>query len=165
MTETSPVITICDRFDSNKIKCVSVGRAMPHTEIKIVNPETFETLPWGETGEICARGAAVMRGYWDDDKKTKENIVNGWMRTGDLGAFDDDGYVMILGRAKDMIIRGGENIYPKEIEEYLMKHPNVADAYVIGVNDDKMGEEVCVWLKVKEPEQTSAKDVHDYCKG
>ena len=97
-------------------------------EIKIADEVTGKIVPWGEPGEICARGYAVMKGYWDDEQKTKESIIDGWMHTGDLGMMDDDGYVKIIGRAKDMIIRGGENIYPREIEEFLMKHPNVADA-------------------------------------
>jgi fatty-acyl-CoA synthase len=165
MTETSPVITICDKNDTFHKKAVTVGKTMPQTEIKIVNPETFEILPWGETGEICARGFPVMNGYWQDDAKTKEAIINGWMRTGDIGHFDDDGYVKIVGRAKDMIIRGGENIYPKELEEFYMKHPNVADVQVVGVHDDFMGEEVCAWIKLKEAGKNKAEEFHEYCSG
>lgn len=125
MTETSPVITISHKTDSSFKKATTVGRAGPHCEVKIVNPETLQIVPWGEPGEICARGYTVMKGYWGDEKKTQESVINGWMHTGDLGIFDEEGYVKIIGRAKDLIIRGGENIYPREIEEYLMKHPNV----------------------------------------
>jgi fatty-acyl-CoA synthase len=103
-----------------------VGRAAPHCEAKIVDPATGVTLPWGESGEICTRGYFVMKGYWNDEVKTKETIdAEGWLHSGDLGAFDEDGYLKIIGRSKDMIIRGGENVYPREIEEFIMKHPNV----------------------------------------
>ena len=106
-----------------------------------------------------------MKGYWGDEQKTKESIIDGWMHTGDLGLFDNDGYLKIIGRAKDMIIRGGENIYPREIEEYLTKHPNVADAQVIGINDEFFGEEVCAWIKLKQPGMTKAEDFFTYCHG
>ena len=128
MTETSPIVTLSHKMDSSLKKATTIGRPAPHSEIKIVSEKTGKILPWGEAGEICARGYAVMKGYWDDEKKTKESIKDGWMHTGDLGMFDEDGYLKIIGRDKDMIIRGGENIYPREIEEYLVKHPNVADA-------------------------------------
>lgn len=128
MTELSPVVTISHKSDSIYKKSTTVGRAAPQIEIKITDPESNQIVPWGQPGEICARGYAVMKGYWDDDKKTQESIIDGWMHTGDLGQFDEDGFVQIIGRAKDMIIRGGENIYPKELEEFLMKHPNVSDA-------------------------------------
>lgn len=134
-------------------------------EIKIADPLTHQIVPWGEAGEICARGYAVMKGYWDDDKKTKESIIDGWMHTGDLGMIDEDGFIKIIGRAKDMIIRGGENIYPKEVEEFLMKHPNVADAQVIGINDEFYGEEVCAWVTLKQAGATKAEDFLPYCQG
>ena len=122
-------------------------------------------LPWGEPGEICSRGYLVMKGYWGDEKKTQESIKGGWMHTGDLGMFDEDGYIKIIGRDKDMIIRGGENIYPREIEEYLNSHPNVADTQVIGVNDDFFGEEVCAWVKLREAGKTKAEDFLTFCQG
>lgn len=106
-----------------------------------------------------------MKGYWDDPEKTRESIKDGWMHTGDLGTLDEEGFVKIIGRAKDLIIRGGENIYPREIEEFLMKHPNVADAHVIGVNDEFFGEEVCAWIKVKEQGRTKPEDFLAYCQG
>lgn len=165
MTETSPVVTISSKTDSSHKKATTVGRAGPQCEIKIAHPETHQILPWGEPGEICARGYAVMKGYWGDEKKTKESIIDGWMHTGDLGLIDEEGYIKIIGRAKDMMIRGGENIYPREIEEYLMKHPNVADAQVIGVNDDFYGEEVCAWIKLKEPGQSTHEEFYSYCHG
>jgi fatty-acyl-CoA synthase len=128
MTELSPIISISHKDDTPTKQATTVGRVSPHVEIKIADPETHKIVPWGEPGEICARGYGVMKGYWDDEKKTKESIIDGWMLTGDLGLYDEDGYLRIIGRAKDMIIRGGENIYPREIEEFFMKHPNVADA-------------------------------------
>lgn len=163
MTETSPVITISHKDDSKFKKATTVGRTGPHVEIKIAHPETHQILPWGEPGEVCARGYAVMKGYWGDEKKTKESIIDGWMHTGDLGQIDDDGFIKIIGRSKDLIIRGGENIYPREIEEFLMKHPNVADAQVIGVNDEFFGEEVCAWIKLKEAGKTKHQDFFAYC--
>ena len=165
MTELSPVVTISNKHDSQFKKATTVGRAGPHCEIKIAHPETGKIMPWGEPGEICARGYAVMKGYWGDDQKTKESIIDGWMHTGDLGLIDNEGYIKIIGRAKDMIIRGGENIYPREIEEFLMKHPNVADAQVVGVHDDFFGEEVCVWIKLKEAGKTKHEDFYTYCQG
>lgn len=146
-------------------KATTIGRAGPHVEIKIADQKTGKVLPWGEPGEICSRGYLVMKGYWGDDKKTKESIKGGWMHTGDLGMFDEDGYIKIIGRDKDMIIRGGENIYPREIEEYLNSHPNVADTQVIAVNDDFFGEEVCAWIKLREPGKTKAEDFLPYCQG
>jgi fatty-acyl-CoA synthase len=165
MTELSPVVTLSHKDDTPFKKATTVGRAGPFCEIKIAHPETHQTVPWGETGEICARGYAVMKGYWGDEKKTQEAIIDGWMHTGDLGMFDEEGYLKIIGRAKDMIIRGGENIYPRELEEFLMKHPNVADAHVIGVNDEFFGEEVCAWIKLKNPGESKHEDFLAYCQG
>lgn len=128
-TETSPVITMSSAFDPLEKKAKTVGKAMPHIELKIVNPETGKIAKLGEPGEICARGYAVMTGYYNDQSKTEETIDKlGWIHTGDLGQFDEDGFIKIIGRSKDMIIRGGENIYPKELEDFLMRHPNVSDA-------------------------------------
>jgi fatty-acyl-CoA synthase len=166
MTETSPVVTLSHKDDSSFKKATTVGRAGPHCELKIAHPETHEIMPWGEAGEICARGYTVMKGYWGDEKKTNEAIINGWMHTGDLGMFDDEGYVKIIGRAKDLIIRGGENVYPREIEEFLMKHPNVSDAHIIGVNDEFFGEEICAWIKLKNAaDGTKHSDFLTYCHG
>ena len=147
-------------------KAKTAGRMLPMVEGKIINPETGKIVPWGEPGEVCARGYLVMSGYWGDEKKTKETIdEKGWIKTGDLGQFDEDGFLRIIGRSKDLIIRGGENIYPKELEEYFMKHPNISDVQVVGVNDEFMGEELCAWVKLKDPEQTSPLDLHTYCQG
>ncbi|CAM3488020.1 AMP-binding protein [Nocardioides zeicaulis] len=150
MTETSPVSTHTRRDDSLERKVGTVGRVCPHLEIRIVDPVTGDTLPRGEAGEFCTRGYSVMLGYWDDEEKTREAIdADGWMHTGDLGVMDDDGYVRITGRIKDMVIRGGENIYPREIEEFLYTHPDIEDVQVVGVPDEKYGEELCAWLRMR----------------
>ncbi len=150
MTETSPVScqTLID--DDLERRTSSIGRAHPHVEIKIVDPETGDVVERGQTGEFCTRGYSVMLGYWCDDAKTDEAIDSeGWMHTGDLAVMRDDGYCNIVGRIKDMVIRGGENIYPREIEEFLYTHPDVDDAQVIGVPDEKYGEEICAWIRMK----------------
>jgi fatty-acyl-CoA synthase len=150
MTETSPAScqTLID--DDLERRTSSIGRAHPHVEIKIVDPETGEVVERGQTGEFCTRGYSVMLGYWQDEAKTGEAIDDeGWMHTGDLAVMRDDGYCNIVGRIKDMVIRGGENIYPREIEEFLYTHPDVDDAQVIGVPDEKYGEEVCAWVQMK----------------
>ena len=163
-TECSPVnhMTLAD--DPIEKRVETVGRAVPHTEVKIVG-EDGETVGVGETGDICARGYAVMKGYWDDPEKTAETVdAEGWLHSGDLGVMDEDGYVKVVGRLKDMIIRGGENIYPREIEEFLFTHPKIQDAKVIGVPDEKYGEEVCVWVQLKEGEQLSEEEIRQFCK-
>ena len=133
--------------DDLRRRTETVGRVMPHLEIKIVDPATGETLPRNSAGEFCTRGYSVMRGYWDEPAKTAEAIdEEGWMHTGDLATMDDDGYCAIVGRIKDMVIRGGENIYPREIEEFLYTHPAVADVSVVGVPDEKYGEELMAWI-------------------
>jgi fatty-acyl-CoA synthase len=150
MTETSPVScqTLID--DDLERRTSSIGRAHPHVEIKIVDAETGEVVERGQTGEFCTRGYSVMLGYWEDEAKTAEAIDDdGWMHTGDLAVMRDDGYCNIVGRIKDMVIRGGENIYPREIEEFLYTHPDVDDAQVIGVPDEKYGEEICAWVRMK----------------
>ncbi|MCE1177975.1 MAG: AMP-binding protein [Micrococcales bacterium] len=149
MTETSPVSTQTRTDDSFERKVGTVGRVGPQLEIKVVDPVTGETVPRGTAGEFCTKGYSVMLGYWEQDDKTAEAIEDGWMRTGDLAVMDDDGYVQITGRIKDMVIRGGENIYPREIEEFLYTHPDVLDAQVIGVPDSKYGEELCAWIRMK----------------
>lgn len=165
MTETSPLTTQTATDDPLDERVSTVGRAHPHAEAKIVGPDG-RTLPIGEQGEYCARGYAVMLGYWDDPTKTAEAIdADGWMHSGDLATMDESGYVRITGRIKDMIIRGGENIYPREIEEYLLTHPAIADAQVFGVADEKYGEEVCTWIIAKPGVSLSAEEVLSHCKG
>ena len=165
MTETSPLTTQTATDDPLEERVTTVGRPHPHAEAKVVGPDG-QTLPIGEQGEYCARGYAVMLGYWDDPEKTAEAIdADGWMHSGDLATMDAKGYVRITGRIKDMIIRGGENIYPREIEEYLLTHPGIADAQVFGVADEKYGEEVCTWIIAKPGEAVSAEDVLAHCKG
>ncbi|TCK27572.1 AMP-binding protein [Pseudonocardia endophytica] len=151
MTETSPVSTQTRRDDSLELRVSTVGRVLPHLEVKIVDPETGLTVPRGEPGELCTRGYSVMLGYWNEPDKTAEAIDPArWMHTGDLGVMDDDGYVNITGRIKDMVIRGGENVYPREIEEFLHTHPDILDAQVVGVPDVKYGEELCAWVIQRE---------------
>ncbi|HJE90840.1 MAG TPA: AMP-binding protein [Dietzia timorensis] len=148
MTETSPVSTQTRVDDSVDRRVSTVGRVGPHLEVKIADPSTGETLPIGEPGELCTRGYSVMLGYWENPEKTSEALVDGWMRTGDIGVMDSDGYIQVTGRIKDMVIRGGENIYPREIEEFLYTHPDVVDAQVIGVPDAKYGEELMAWIRL-----------------
>ena len=150
MTETSPVSTQTRTDDSFEHKVGTVGAVHPHLEIKVVDPVTRETLPRGEAGEFCTKGYSVMLGYWEEPEKTAEVLVDGWMHTGDIAVMDADGYVRITGRIKDMVIRGGENIYPREIEEFLYTHPDVLDAQVIGVPDSRYGEELCAWVRMRE---------------
>ncbi|GAA1805805.1 AMP-binding protein [Nostocoides veronense] len=166
MTETSPVSTQTRTDDGFEHKVGTVGRVGPHLEIRIADPVTGETLPRGEAGEFCTKGYSVMLGYWNEPDKTAEAIVNGWMRTGDLAIMDPDGYVRITGRIKDMVIRGGENIYPREIEEFLYTHPDVLDAQVVGVPDAKYGEELCAWLRLREgAEPITAESLRAFCTG
>ncbi|MGZ4494196.1 MAG: AMP-binding protein, partial [Nocardioides sp.] len=151
MTETSPVSCQTRNDDDLERRTASIGRAHPHVEIKIVNPATGVTVERGETGEFCTRGYSVMLGYWDEPEKTAEAIdADGWMHTGDLAVMREDGYCNIVGRIKDMVIRGGENIYPREIEEFLYTHPDIEDVQVVGVPDEKYGEELCAWVKMKD---------------
>ena len=149
MTETSPVSTQTRSDDSLERRVGTVGKVGPHLEIKIVDPATGETAARGMPGEFCTKGYSVMLGYWDQPDKTAESVKDGWMYTGDIAVMDDDGYVQITGRIKDMVIRGGENIYPREIEEFLYTHPDVLDAQVIGVPDEKYGEELMAWVRLK----------------
>ena len=165
MTETSPITTQTATDDPLNERVSTVGRVHPHAEAKIVDPDG-QTLPGGVQGEYCSRGYAVMLGYWDDPQKTAEAIDSeGWMHSGDLATMDEKGYVRITGRIKDMIIRGGENIYPREIEEFLLSHPAIADAQVFGVADEKYGEEVCVWVIAKQGLTVTSEEVVAYCKG
>jgi len=166
MTETSPVSTQTSTTDSVHHRVTTVGQVMPHIESKIVSPNTGETLPRGESGEYCTRGYHVMLGYWNDPDQTAEAIDSeGWMHSGDLATMDDDGYVNIVGRIKDMIIRGGENIYPREIEEFLYTHPAIVDAQVIGVPDAKYGEELMAWVQLASGEEMTEDELKAFCKG
>ncbi|MGA9749290.1 MAG: AMP-binding protein [Nocardioides sp.] len=150
MTETSPVSCQTRSDDDLDRRTATIGRVHPHVEIKVVDPATGEIVERGETGEFCTRGYSVMVGYWDDAAKTDEAIdAEGWMHTGDLAVMRGDGYANIVGRIKDMVIRGGENIYPREIEEFLYSHPDIEDVQVIGVPDEKYGEELCAWIKMR----------------
>jgi fatty-acyl-CoA synthase len=150
MTETSPVSCQTRSDDDLDRRTATIGRAHPHVEIKVVDPVTGETVERGQPGEFCTRGYSVMLGYWDDPEKTAEAIdADGWMHTGDLAEMREDGYCNIVGRIKDMVIRGGENVYPREIEEFLYAHPDIEDVQVIGVPDEKYGEELCAWIKMR----------------
>ena len=165
MTETSPVTTQVRRDDTLENRCATVGQVMPHAEIKIVDPATGRTLRRGEPGEFCARGYVVMRGYWNDPERTAEVIdERRWMHTGDLATMDAEGYVRIVGRIKDMIIRGGENVYPREIEEFLYSHPDIADVQVIGVPDARYGEELMAWVVTRPGSSLSTDDVREFCR-
>ena len=150
MTETSPVSCQTRSDDDLDRRTATIGRVHPHVEVKVVDPVSGETVPRGEPGELCTRGYSVMLGYWDEPEKTAEAIdEDGWMHTGDLAVMREDGYCNIVGRIKDMVIRGGENIYPREIEEFLYTHPDIEDVQVIGVPDEKYGEELCAWIKMR----------------
>ena len=165
MTETSPVSTQCATDDPVERRVSTVGQVLPHIEIKIVDAEG-KAVPRGETGEFCTLGYSVMKGYWNDEDKTGEAIDEaGWMRTGDLATMDEQGYVNIVGRLKDMVIRGGENVYPREIEEFLYRHPKIQDVQVIGVPDSRYGEEICAWIKLHDGKQATADEIREFCKG
>ncbi|CAN5901009.1 AMP-binding protein [soil metagenome] len=165
MTETSPVSTQTGPDDDIEQRVSTVGRVHPHVEVKITDPDDLHTVvPRGEPGELCTRGYSVMLGYWNDDERTAEVIDDGrWMHTGDLATMDDDGYVEIVGRIKDMIIRGGENIYPREIEEFLYEHPDIAGVTVVGVPDGKYGEQVLAWIQLADDAELTEDGVRDYC--
>jgi fatty-acyl-CoA synthase len=166
LTESSPGMTQTRVDDSNELRVTTVGRAFPNTEVIISEPGTGRILPLGEVGEICCRGYLVMLGYWNDEKSTRETIEpEGWLHSGDLGTMDKNGYVRVTGRIKEMIIRGGENIYPREIEEYLLTCPKVADVQVIGIPDEKYGEEVMAWVRLKRGKQMTEDEVKEFCKG
>ncbi|GAA0224738.1 AMP-binding protein [Cryptosporangium japonicum] len=167
MTETSPVSTQTSADDSLDRRTATVGRVHPHLEIKIVDPTTGQVVPRGETGEFCTRGYSVMRGYWNEPAKTAEVLDPArWMHTGDLATMDDEGYVNIVGRIKDMVIRGGENVYPREVEEFLYTHPDVVDAQVIGVPDAKYGEELMAWVRLRpDASPLTAESLRAYCTG
>ena len=166
MTETSPVSTQTAADDPLEKRVATVGRVHPHVEVKVVDPESGHTLPRGAPGELCTRGYSVMLGYWDDAQRTAEVIDQGrWMHTGDLATMDDEGYLNIVGRIKDMVIRGGENVYPREIEEFLYGHPDVADVQVVGVPDERYGEELAAWIVPRADATVDRESVAAFCEG
>ena len=167
MTETSPVSTQTRADDSLDRRVSTVGRVGPHLEVKVVDPETGRTVPRGTPGELCTRGYSVMTGYWNQPDKTAEAIdAAHWMHTGDLAVMDEEGYLAITGRIKDMVIRGGENIYPREIEEFLYTHPDILDAQVIGVPDAKYGEELMAWVRLRPgAKELTAESLREFCTG
>ncbi|TBR72152.1 MAG: AMP-binding protein [Burkholderiaceae bacterium] len=166
MTETSPVSCQSSTETPLDKRVSTVGLVQPHIEIKIVDPESGATVAPGVSGEFCTRGYCVMHGYWDDEARTREAIdKDGWMHTGDLATMDGEGYVNIVGRIKDMVIRGGENIYPREIEEFLYRHPKVQDVQVVGVPDPRFGEELCAWIIAKPGQSVTEDEIREFCKG
>ena len=167
MTETSPVSTQTRIDDDFERRVASVGRVHPHVEVKVVEPTSGLTLPRGQTGELCTRGYSVMLGYWNDPERTAEAVDGaGWMHTGDLAVMAPDGYLNIVGRIKDLVIRGGENIYPREVEEFLHTHADIADVQVVGVPDPRYGEELCAWVRMREgAEPLTAEQVREFATG
>ena len=163
MTETSPVSFQSSTTDPLERRVTTVGRIQPRLEAKVIDKDG-QIVPRGATGELCVRGYSVMRGYWDDPVRTAEVIMDGWMHTGDLATIDDEGYCNIVGRAKDMLIRGGENVYPREIEEFLFRHPKVQSAQVFGVPDQKYGEEVCAWIVLKPGNDCAEDEIREFCR-
>jgi fatty-acyl-CoA synthase len=166
MTETSPVSTQTKRGTPLEKQVTTVGQVHPHLEVKVIDPATGLIVRRGETGELCTRGYSVMLGYWQNDEATREAIdAARWMHTGDLATMDDEGYVNIVGRSKDMIIRGGENVYPREVEEFLYTHPAIADVQVFGVPDERYGEAICAWVILREGESLDEDELRDFCAG
>jgi len=163
MTETAPVSFQSSTTDPLERRVTTVGRIQPHLEAKVID-RSGQNVPRGETGELCVRGYSVMRGYWDDPVRTAEVIKDGWMHSGDLAIIDDEGYCNIVGREKDMLIRGGENVYPREIEEFLFRHPKVQSAQVFGVPDQKYGEEICAWIVLKPGNDCTEDDIREFCR-
>jgi fatty-acyl-CoA synthase len=165
MTETSPVSTMTRREDDLERRVSTVGTVMPHVEVEVIDPESGLPAPRGVPGELCTRGYSVMLGYWDEPGLTAESVDTArWMHTGDLATMDEDGYLAIVGRIKDMVIRGGENVYPREIEEFLYGNPSVADVQVIGVPDERYGEELMAWVILKEGEETTEDELREFCR-
>ena len=165
MTETSPVSFMTSIGDDLERRVSTVGRVHPHVEVKIVDRAGALVRP-GESGELCTRGYSVMRGYWNDAERTAEAVdAAGWMHTGDLATLDEQGYARIVGRIKDMVIRGGENVYPREVEEYLYRHPKIADVQVIGVPDRRYGEELCAWVRLRDGETATEDEIRSFCEG
>jgi len=165
-TETSPVVTMSDAGDTIEIRVNTVGRAMPQTEISVVSTATGETLPIGQQGEICVRGYAVMKGYDGDPEGTAQVVKpDGWLHTGDLGVMREDGCFHLTGRSRDVIIRGGENIYPREVEEFLYTHPKVGEVQVVGIPDARLGEIVVAWIRLRPGNQATEEEVRAWCQG
>ena len=165
MTETSPVSIQSAVDDPLDRRVATVGRVQPHLEVQIIDGDG-KPVPCGSTGELCTRGYSVMKGYWGDEAKTREAVdADGWMHTQDLAVMDEQGYVNIVGRLKDMVIRGGENVYPREVEEFLYRHPAVQDVQVVGVPDLKYGEELCAWIKLRDGHTASADEIRAFCRG
>jgi fatty-acyl-CoA synthase len=166
MTETSPVSFQSHVDDPLEKRVATVGQIHPYVEVKVIDPATGDVVPRGQPGELLTRGYVVMLGYWENTEATSKAIdAARWMHTGDLATMDDDGYVNIVGRLKDMVIRGGENLYPREIEEYLYTHPKVSDVQVFGVPDEKYGEELVAWVKLKEGETATPEELQAFCRG
>jgi fatty-acyl-CoA synthase len=165
MTETSPVSFQTSLDDPLERRVSTVGRVHPHLEVKIVDAEG-RVVPRGVPGELCTRGYSVMRGYWEDPARTAETVdASRWMHTGDLATIDADGYCAIVGRIKDLVIRGGENVYPREVEEFLYRHPAISDVQVFGVADARYGEELCAWIKPRAGASLTEAEVRDFCRG
>ena len=165
MTETSPVSFQTGQGDSLERRVSTIGRVQPHLEVKVVD-EAGEVTPRGAPGEICTRGYSVMLGYWDDQERTAEAVdAEGWMHTGDIGVIDEEGYGNVVGRIKDMVIRGGENLYPREIEEFLYRHPKIADVQVVGVPDERFGEELCAWIRLHPGQAADEAEIRAFCQG
>jgi fatty-acyl-CoA synthase len=165
-TETSPVVTMSDAGDSIEIRVNTVGRAMPQTEIRVLSTTTGETLPIGEQGEICARGYAVMKGYDGDEEGTALVVKpDGWLHTGDLGVMHKDGCIHLTGRSRDVIIRGGENIYPREVEEFLYTNPKVGEAQVVGIPNARLGEIVVAWVRLRPEQEATEEEIRAWCQG
>ena len=165
-TESSPVSTMSSIDDDLEVRCTTVGRAMPATEIRIVDPATGEVLPPGQQGELCTRGYLVMKGYDADEEATRGAVdAEGWLHSGDLAVMREDGCFRMTGRLKDMILRGGENIYPREIEEFFYTNPKIAEVQVVGLPDERLGETVLAWIRLKPGEEATAAELRDWCKG
>ena len=165
-TEASPVITQTQSDDAIEKRVATVGKPHPHVEVKIIDPVTNEELPIGTPGELCTRGYHIMKGYYKNEAATHAAIDNeGWLHTGDIAILDSEGYIEITGRIKDMVIRGGENVYPRELEEFLYQHLSTQDVQVVGVPDPKYGEELMAWIITKDGVTLSAEEIRAYCKG
>jgi fatty-acyl-CoA synthase len=166
MTETSPVSFQTGTDDPVDKRVATVGKVHPHVEVKVIDPDSGRIVPRGTPGELCTRGYVVMLGYWEDPQATAAAIDQArWMHTGDLAILDADGYANIVGRIKDMVIRGGENVYPREVEEFLYQHPAVADVQVVGVPDERYGEELCAWVRLREGQEVTGEELRGWCRG
>ncbi|XP_030836363.1 medium-chain acyl-CoA ligase ACSF2, mitochondrial [Strongylocentrotus purpuratus] len=166
LTEVSPVICQTEMHDPVDLRVSTVGKPSPHNEIKIIDPQSGELVPYNTPGELCSRGYTTMVGYWKDEVKTKEAIdQTGWFHSGDIATMNEEGYITMAGRIKDLVIRGGENIYPTEIEQFLYKHPKIEDVQVIGVPDERMGEELCAWIRLKAGQEATPEEIKAFCKG